>query len=351
MRYYKIVITNADTGAPVRPSSLSPSTFTAGLSSTLSGLGGGSGSPMDITSVLSDGNSNPAALNIEFDLPIYNYVTPGGNGFLRIWGLSLADIGASFNLNGCKLAFYGGMSKGLPLANPQQQGLLLKGKIFQAFGNWINTDQTVDMYFIPDTGTVTTPKNFVMNWKAGTDLPTSLKETISTALPDAQVTVNVQADLKHNHDEVAVYGNLQNYSQAIYSLSKSIANDPKYAGVTISYDGTTLVATDQTKKSGTIKQIAFQDIIGQPTWKDPGTVQVKVVLRAGIGVGDIVNLPKTNFISNAAALTSLRGNLVFNGNYWVSAVHHYGNFRQPDAASWNTTLDIVPLRGALADGF
>jgi hypothetical protein len=70
-------------------------------------------------------------------------------------------------------------------------------------------------------------------------------------------------------------------------------------------------------------------------------------MRGDINLGDMVSLPQSLVTTTAQAMTNLSGtqnpsnSLTFSGNYLVTDIHHYGNFRQPDAASWNTTLNMV----------
>jgi len=102
-------------------------------------------------------------------------------------------------------------------------------------------------------------------------------------------------------------------------------------------------------------QLAFQDLIGQPTWIGPNTISFKCVLRYDIQVGDMVTMPPdpgtggTSIIS-ALALTQqgvavpgqpTRNSSVFKGSFMVNEVHHFGNLRQPDADSWATAFTAV----------
>src|SRR6202012_5056198 len=95
VRFYDIVITDPDTGKQVKR-------FTSYL----------------------NGKTDPGALDIEIDLPVASFAQPMGSSgaFVRIWGISLADIGQASNLNGKRISISGGIQKGLPLANPQQSG-------------------------------------------------------------------------------------------------------------------------------------------------------------------------------------------------------------------------------------
>jgi hypothetical protein len=52
-------------------------------------------------------------------------------------------------------------------------------------------------------------------------------------------------------------------------------------------------------------------------------------------------LPKAQVTTTAQSYPAYRNNLVFQGSFLVTRVRHVGNFRDPDAASWVTTIDAV----------
>jgi hypothetical protein len=320
VRWYKIVITNADTGQEMIPSSLG-------------GLG--------FTSLLPSGAVNPAALQIELDIPQSLFHLPTGQSLVRIWGLGLQDIGNAFDLNGASISVYAGMSKGLPLANPAQAGLLVSGQILQAFGNWIGTSQTIDLILAPATGSTATPLNFVLNWKSGQTLSEALNTTLSTALPKAKLNINISPRLVQNHDEPGYHGTLSQLASTIFPISKSIITDSTYSGVVIAYDGNTVTVTDQTTPSA-VKAIAFQDLLGQPTWIGPAQIQAKLVMRGDLDLQDVVTLPQGLTTTTQQALTRFQDKTTFSGNYVIQEIHHWGNFRQQDADSWNTTVNMYP---------
>lgn len=330
MRYYRIDITKPD-GTPYPFKSLG-------------------GSPL--TSLLPNGNTNPAALNIEFDLPVVKLDDPDNNTWLRVWGLGLQDIGSAFDLNGMNISIYGGMAKGLPLANPAQSGLLLKGQIFQAYGNWIGTDQTADMNIIAggNVGSPAEPYNFVFSWNAGTPLAAAIAHTLSIVLPGVTQQIEISPKLVLNRDEVGWYESAQQFADFINGFSRSLLGGT-YGGVSITTDGQTVRVYDGTipAQTNAVKQIAFQDMIGQPTWIDAGLISVKLVLRADLHMGDAIKIPPslaTTQTANQAlfnsSTSSPQNRSAFSGNFQIAQVHHYGNFRQADAASWNTTLQAYP---------
>jgi len=330
VRYYNIVLTNSTTGAQILPASLQG---------------------LPLSSLLPNGQVNTSALNIELDLPVGPMHAPIGQGIVKIWGISLAEIGSAYNLNDNLISVYAGMSKGLPLANPSQARLLIKGKIFQAFGNWQGTEQSIDLIFYPDGGTNADPKNFALNWQAGTPLATALSGALTTGLPNAKQQINLSPRLTLNYAVQGVYGTLNNLSTWANSFSQSIITDANYPGVTITYDGTTVKVTDQTTPPPNVTAIEFTDLLGQPTWIGSQTIQFKTVMRGDINLQDVVSLPQGPTIVTAASLSrflNIQDKTSFTGNYVVQEIHHYGNFRQPDGASWNTTFNARPQTTAEA---
>jgi hypothetical protein len=320
VRFYRIELTTPD-GQPLVPESLK-------------GLG--------ISSLLPNGQFNPAALQVELDISVVPHHVPEGRQMVAIWGLSLKDLSASFNLNDCFIAIYGGMSKGLPLAVPNQARLLTRGKIFQAFGKWVGTEQCVIIIFQPDAGSIDAPKNFVLNWKAGDTLASALDNCLSTAMPDFKTNINISSRLVRNYDDQGYYQSLDQLAFVVNGISKSIISDPNYPGVTIAPPvDDTINVTDFIGPPPPAKLIDFQDLVGQPTWLDPVSISVQLVMRGDIQVSDIVTMPRTLITNSQSVVTRFRDNSIFTGNYYVKRVHHYGDFRQPDAAAWNTTLDLV----------
>lgn len=329
MRYYKIDITKPD-GTPFIFKSL-------GIPLT-SLLPSGPQSPIT-------GIPNLSALQVELDIGVTNFTSPDSNGaYVRIWGLGLQDIGSAANLNKMGISVYGGMSKGLPLANPLQAGLLVSGVIYQAFGNWINTDQTVDLIIRPGSGTgsVSDPQNFPFIWTAGTPMSQAIATALSTAFPGVQQNINISKNLTSSRDQIGHYPSLGSFSQMVKETSINTLGGQNYGGVNILFDGSVLNVSDANGPTKTAaKAIAFNDLIGQPTWQSPGTISVKTVMRGDIHTSDTVSLPPSLVTQTQQSLLSLSDRSSFSGNYFVTNVHHYGNFRQADAASWNTSFQMA----------
>src|ERR1700691_4540020 len=101
MRYYRIVVTETTGNVIVPPG--------------FQGLLGGA----TYTSFVNN-QTLPGAWNVELDLPVIDAATSQGFSLARVWGISNAEIAQANNLAGKNIAIYGGMQKGLPLANPAQ---------------------------------------------------------------------------------------------------------------------------------------------------------------------------------------------------------------------------------------
>lgn len=294
---------------------------------------------------LVNGKSDPGALNVELDLPVGAYGTPLGGAFVRIWGIPLEAIAQARDLNEKPVSVYGGMQTGLPLANPAQSGLLLKGSAFPAFGNWIGTDMTLDIVVVPDLGgtSESSAKNIVHDWQKGTPLENSIRKTLQTAFPSFKQDIRISQSLVLNYNDTGFYQNIAQFSAYIKQISQSIMGAKTYPGVNISTNGDTIVVTDGTQQASSVKQIDFKDLIGQPTWLSLNVISVKTVMRADLKIGDTVKLPPSLATTQASSASQFRANSAFQGQFMIQEMRHVGNFRQPDAASWNTTFNVVSL--------
>jgi hypothetical protein len=292
-----------------------------------------------------DATGDPNALNVEFDIPVTSLHVPSGKAFARVWGIDLKTLLNANSYNNQPITVYGGMQAGLPLANPGEAGLLVQGNIFPALGNWVGTDMTLDFYIGPPLGGNNPGRdaNIVHNWPANTPLSGPLKQTLQTAFPKLQVLMNISPNLKLPHDDRGMYQTLGQYANYIQKISWSILGSQKnYRGVNIVMNRGNLVVTDGTQTAGG-PQIAFQDLIGQPIWTGPQSIQFKTVMRGDIQINDKVKLPQTLATLTPAAGTAVGSSAsnLLSGQFRITGIRHTGNFRQPDWPSWATTFDAL----------
>lgn len=322
MRFYSIVITDPETGELIRPAVFAslklPATYTSFVNN----------------------QSIPGALNVEFDIPVATFAAPAGNAFVRVWGISVQEIGQASDLNGMDIKVYAGMKKGLPLANPSQSGLILQGQIFQALGNWIGTDMTLDLVVTAPTGSPANPKNITFNWKKGTTLASAIESTLATAFPDFKRTIQISDDLVLSADEPFYYQSMAQFAQYVKAVSQNIKGGD-YSGVDIRLTQNSFYVYDGSTQTTPV-QIAFQDMIGQPTWIAPTKIQIKCVMRADLGVGDYIKLPQAQVTSSPQTISPrVNQKSTFQGTFLISQLYHFGNFRQADPASWVTVIDAA----------
>jgi hypothetical protein len=379
VRYYRIIITD-------------PTQNNAVLVPNVNGIPGFSRQPYNSNlstytslnvgaSAYDQGGSNPAAQMVEMDMPVTYAHTPGQNAFIKVWGVGLAEIAQASNLNGLNVEIYGGMAKGLPLANPAQSGLLIRGQILQSYGNWIFPEQSLSLYVAnlgsspssnqvtgkpSTTGTVplpTTnnqPANIVFQWKPGQPLLSPLVSTLQLAFPQYSIVGAVHDGLVWAGAEATgFFATVEQFAQYLNQKSLSIISGyapafgpGSYPGVSLTLQNNTITIADGTTQT-TPKQIQFVDLVGQPTYSQPYTIQVTCVMRYDINCGDYITMPLVQGTissgSNSQYFNPQPGNTyssqksgsAFSGTFMVAAVHHVGNSRGPDAASWVTTLDLL----------
>ena len=345
MRYYSISLTSPS-GQLYQPPSV-PVKFSP---------------PASYTS-FTNGKTIPNAWNIELDIPITTYALIAGTAWVKIWGISLQEISQAKNLNGYQAVISGGMKPGLPLATAasSQSGILTKGTVFQSFGNWIGTDQSLDLMFLPSTGKtwvnggITDPTiNLTLNWKPGTPLGPALQSALTVAFPndpsEGLVAPQIVGIDKINQNIIDKADNthfckpLTELAQFVRSRSQVIIGG-NYPGVDITFVGTTINVFDSTNITKTT-MLNFQDMIGQPTWIAPNTIQTKLVMRSDITIGSMIKFPQGIPVTTqgSAYPAQFDQKSAFQGSFYViSPIRHLGNFRQPDAASWVTVINATAL--------
>ncbi len=239
------------------------------------------------------------------------------------------------------------------LANPAQAGIILQGQIYQAFGNWEGVNQTLDL--ICYAGAAGTDKNIVFDWALGSLMSGAIEASLTAAFGAAySVKMNMSPDITATFHQYGHYDTLQQFADAMQQISTDLGASiygVTYQGVSIFVNGTTIyVSDDQGASTPKVIQLAFQDLIGQPTWIDSLTVNFKTVLRADIQLDAQVQFPPG--VSAPYALTApsaaapnapVSSRTAFQGTFSVREAHHFANSRQADPESWATAYNAVAL--------
>lgn len=317
-------------------------------------------------SSLKNGVFNPGCLMVEFDIQRFGESTPKGHSVISVWGLGPKEMQqARQDLFGMTVELWVGMSAGLPLANPKQQGLVMKGTIWQVLGNWQGTELRLDLVIVAGPVSQTDPMpmaplNLTLPWNKGMKLSVALTQCFQMFGGGYGYNINVSERLINSFDSKMICSSLAELARQVNSLSKNIIRDSNYSGVEISvvngnefraYDNDFANHSDSSTLSGPVrvsatgrrnnpKKIAFTDLIGQPTWVQYGKMAVPCVMRSDIQVGDYILMPeKLRPMIQASSYSQFRDDSAFTGVFFVSSVRLLGNSRQPDANAWVTILE------------
>lgn len=305
------------------------------------------------------GMLDPAALNIMFDMPVSVGDLPVGQHSIVVEGTSLEDLTNAQQYatridrdgalkGGANLTLKGGMQAGLPLANPAQAGTLVKGAVFQSWGNWVGTDASLSFLVVPSAFRYNAPGNLVFVWKAGAKLSAALQQTLATAYPQASISIQISPDLVAPRTDTAFFSTFGQLAQHVKQLTAGTLGSD-YAGVRMVYATNTIRVFDTTQKTP-IAVLEFTDFVGQPTWIMQDTIQVKTVLRGDIQVGDNLAFPvgfqnAPGFVQTGQASypTFSKYKSAIQGKFTVTQVRHVGNFRDPNGNDWVSIFNCVPL--------
>jgi hypothetical protein len=289
---------------------------------------------------------DPGALQIEYDALVGPSGTPSGASTVRVRGIPLQDLGQAQQFAGMTLELKAGMAApGLPLINPSQAGTILKGTVFQSFGNWEGVEQTLDFVVIPGVYTTGNPGNFLLDWPAGMQLSDALKQTFSVAYPGMPVDMNISTDFVLSYDQPHICGTLDQLAQIVGEITEGAFDNR----VNIGIQAGRIVVYDQTYKPGPI-QLDFNDFVGQPTWIAVNTIQIKMVARADLKIGGYVKMPQglqnlPGFVTTTSSAypSTAKYQTIFQNNFIVQELRQVGNFRSPDATQWVTIANCVAI--------
>jgi hypothetical protein len=307
-----------------------------------------------------NGLTDPGALNIEMDIPVVSEDIPSGQGYLKIWGISLDMVNNASKLNYKNITIYAGFQKGLPLANaqilasPVRNGIIFKGSIYQAFGNWQGNEQTIEMFLGPQLSPNTKPGQntpMILTCPIGANYGSSIRSALELAgitVDSLSISPSLSTAIL---PAIGSHPTLFDFATAIKSASKAtLSFVPGYDGIKIirkqpnSVTSLPMVTvTDNTAPPTSAPiSINFSDMIGQPVWLDFNTLQLKLMMRSDISIGMQVLLPPNYAILTAQSQSQLKNGIAYTGTAYVNAVRYIGNFRQETGDSWITIVDCFP---------
>jgi hypothetical protein len=226
--------------------------------------------------------------------------------------------------------------------------------VYQGYGNWQGNDQTLDLIFNP--GALSTEQNISFNWPAGSQLSYALAATLSQAFPGYKQNIKI-GNLVLSNTETGQYTNIWQFGSYLTEITQSRGAGlygPNYAGVQITVTGNTVTAYDGTSPPP-VKMLAFNDLIGQPTWIGALTISFKTVLRSDLAPGSQIKFPpgiQGPYVGTAPAAATPNSpaahKATFQGNFIINETHHFMNLRQSDGDSWCTAFTASPIIAAAA---
>lgn len=304
-----------------------------------------SGSPIVFSTLASNGRNNGSALQVDLDIFQTNFHQPAALASVIVYGVDFSQLSQKTNLNGASISISVGMSKGLPFANAQPgYAQIINGTIFQAFGNWQGNQVSLNLLVIPSTINPDENVNLSFNWKKGSTLQSAIQATLKTAYPLMGFSGATSPNLVFTEDQAGQYFTLRPFCEKMNAISKQLNPDKKYQGVSLSVVAGSFNLIDGTIPPKNIIHIQFTDIIGNLTWIDIATVQVKVVMRADCNIGDGITFPEGAPATNTAtSFGQLRNLISFDGVFQINKIRHVGSSRQADANAWVTILDCLVI--------
>lgn len=302
-----------------------------------------------------NGSYDPQALDVVFDIQVSPMHTPSGGSVISVHGVSIDDLYQAQNFKGQTLSLFAGMLGGLPLSAAQPPpGLVTTSTIFGAFGNWQGTEQSLDFLIVPSDYTPESPGNIVFRWEPGQPFASAISQTLAIAYPLANVSILVSPELTTEEPIQHLCSTAVSLGSFIEQLTRETIS-PKYPGVHMFFNGTEIKVTDYSVTTLTPTELKFADLIGQPTWLSPPTLTLNTILRADIGVVDIITLPQKLQSLPGLALTpptthaasfqtnQSRGGLTFSGEFFVTGMRSVGHFRGTDDDAWVSVIQAVPV--------
>lgn len=332
MRYYNLVI---------GPETQSPSN-----SSNATGTGAPSNNSGATFTNYVNGKVDLGAQAIVFDIEESSASSPSANQIIRIWGPTFTQISQAADFNGAPITLSAGMVAGLPLATVQapNAGIIVTGTVFQAFGNYQGTIQTLDFVINASSDfTQANPGNFVVHWVKGAPMAQALKQTLEAAFSGVTVTINISPNLVLTNTEDHVCATLEQLGTYVNQVSKNIITDDTYQGVAIVFSKGSISVTDGKGAAGVaapkVTELTVEDLIGQVTWLNSNVIQFSTVLRSDLSVKDRsqVKLPAyvaAQAVSAASSASNARVKSAFTGTWTINYARHVGNSRDPDAQAW-----------------
>jgi hypothetical protein len=189
------------------------------------------------------------------------------------------------------------------------------------------------------------PLNIIHNMIPNMQMSQAIQQTLSKVFPQANLDIRISPMLKLAYQDAGMYQSIEQVSQLWRKLSQSILGSTKYPGVHLASIDNTIRVLDFSQPFSN-QPISYMELVGQPTWIGPFTINVKIVLRGGLNVGDDITLPDTlvgfgGTDSMVPGQPDQRTHVSLPGTYRIMKILHVGDLRNPDGANWTTNIEAM----------
>jgi hypothetical protein len=292
---------------------------------------------------------NNVGLHIELNAVVTG-MSESGTATLKIFNLPIKFFTRQFDFVGKLIKIKGGMNKGLPLANPSQQGVLVFGYIQFCIGERERGVTFLMFNITPSAFTPKTPKNFVLKWEKGQKLSDALRNTFTNAgLIANQYTINLADKWVATKTDAVGFTSETQFSRFLGEASKLEM---------IMYFDTgsqRYIVTDGSEVKKKTKVISLRDLIGQPIWNSGsgssisinGTVSIPVTLRGDLQWQDIIDVvdPQVTKSGQGTATISLPNSarVGFSGKFVMFQQTHIANYAIPGGDNWVTVIEATTV--------
>lgn len=304
--------------------------------------------------------------HIEFDILIQSYDVVSSGLIMAIFGLPVEFLKQNVKLIGYTFKLEAGFQAGLPLANPNQRGVVMQGTVYSSYSNYLGTNQCLLLNCTPqlfDNALTSPPVNPIgFDGKQGDKLSDVILKSLMTAYPADKypgitIVINISDNLILTEDMPGIYERgLQSFALFLRSLSRGLYQNKDYAGVSITLQANRIIVFDNAAPAQMPVAITINlaEFIGQPDWLTVNTITFKCPMRADIKVSDYVHLSQDPFSesgsiffgSSSQIFNSARNTLSFSGYFQIKSVRHIGQYLNPDANSaWVTIYEANVIAG------
>lgn len=322
---------------------------------------------------------NPACPEISFDCLITQGNVAQNPFHITLHNVPKEMLGKARDFNSLNVNLYAGFKSGLPLANPDQAGLIVSGTVQGCFGNWAGTNLTMDFLVNPLQysgspylnlsaqvySTTAQPYTFKWDPNAGNTFIQALTQFFSNNFGytcQGTLDANNEWNLNQMPPFKIIFTTFDRFCKELQTVTQSqnapnkeapdnkankslVGNFQPYFGVLLSMSMTsgTIYAWDGTAPATSELSLKVQEFIGQPTWiSASGVIQSMHPMRSDIHVTQSIAYPKNISIIVPAQFTTASQYAYFNGEnleLYVQKVRHVGRYRDPNPNAWVTYID------------